>query len=155
MKLLSFFVWTTVTNFLMISLHLSCPTPKCGLHFSKQENSSKGQVRCYRALQDWLSMRYGSYLPLQCPLESRFLVNTQHSWNTQQCLWPTVGNNLYYGPAYILSMLCLCVVLCVGMYKTENTFWLRSQVIYSDNFYPIPFHFLQCWLQPTKLVSYS
>lgn len=51
------------------------------------------------------------------------------------------------------NMLCLYMMVRVGMHKTEYRFWIRSQVMYSDDFYPILFYILKCWLQPTKLVS--
>lgn len=49
------------------------------------------------------------------------------------------------------NMLCLYMMVSVGMHKTENRFWIRTQVINSDDFYPILFYILKHWWQPTKL----
>lgn len=167
MKLLSFFVWATVNNLLMVSPHHSCPIPNVVVHFPKHESHHvisllktlpKGQEKS--ALQGsiwdlaptylcdviWSQDSYSTLLPDTPP---------SHSSNNICLLWPTVGNNIASWPVYTLGTLCLCVMLRVGMHKTENRFQLRNQLIYSDDFYPIPFHFLKCWLQPAKLVSYS
>lgn len=88
------------------------------------------------------------------------MIPTQHSCHTQLLLIlpiifvycdPQQETILHHGPVYMSNMLCLYMMVSVGMHKTENRFWIRTQVIYSDDFYPILFYILKHQWQPTKL----
>lgn len=64
-----------------------------------------------------------------------------HYSNDVCLLWSTVGNTTTSWSVYTLSMICSCVVLHVGTYKTENRFRAKEPGDLLRRFlsYPISF----------------